>query len=175
MQVILMERIENLGALGDIVDVKSGFARNFLVPQKKAKTATKSNIAEFETLRSDLEKKAAGVTKAAEDRLVAVNGLDELTIEMRAGQGGKLFGSVSNNEIAEAINAEGVQVERREVRMPDGPIRSIGSFEILIHLHTDVEATVKVNVVADADSDMEEIEKKPIGTFIDEDDELIRR
>ncbi len=169
MQVILMERIENLGALGDIVDVKSGFARNFLVPQQKAKTATKANIAEFETLRSDLEKKAAGVTKAAEDRLVAVNGLDDLTVEMRAGPGGKLFGSVSNNEIAEAIIAQGVQVERREVRMPDGPIRMLGDYEILIHLYSEVEATVKVSVVADADSDMEVVEKSTaIGTFVDD-------
>jgi len=88
MQVILMERIENLGAIGDIVDVKSGFARNFLVPQKKAKTATKTNIAEFETIRADLEKAAAAVTKSAQDRLVAVNGVGELTIEVRAGQEG---------------------------------------------------------------------------------------
>jgi large subunit ribosomal protein L9 len=168
MQVILMERIENLDALGDIVDVKSGFARNFLVPQQKAKTATKSNIAEFETLRSDLEKKAADVTKAAEDRLVAINGVGDLEIEVRAGVGGKLFGSVSNNEIAELITAKGVAVERREVRMPDGAIRNIGEYEILIHLHGGVEATVKVNVVADADSDMEEVQKQVIGTFTDD-------
>ncbi len=168
MQVILMERIENLGALGDIVDVKSGFARNFLVPQQKAKTATKSNIAEFETLRSDLEKKAADVTKAAEDRLVAINGVGALEIEVRAGVGGKLFGSVSNNEVAELISAKGVAVERREVRMPDGAIRNIGEYEILIHLHGGVEATVKVNVIADADSDMEEVEKQVIGTFTDD-------
>jgi len=168
MQVILMERIENLGALGDIVDVKSGFARNFLVPQKKAKTATKSNIAEFETLRGDLEKKAAGITKAAEDRLVAINSVGDLEIEVRAGVGGKLFGSVSNNEIAELVTAKGVDIERREVRMPDGPIRNIGEYEILIHLHGGVEATVKVNVIADADSDMEEVEKQVIGTFTDD-------
>ena len=170
MQVILMERIENLGAIGDIVNVKSGYARNFLVPQKKAKTATKTNIAEFETIRADLEKAAAEVTKAAADRLVAVNGVGELTIEVRAGQEGKLFGSVSNNEIAEAISAKGVAVERREVRMPEGPIRNIGEYDIVVHLHTDVETTVKVNVVADAESDMEVIEKQPIGTFVDEDD-----
>ena len=169
MQVILMERIENLGALGDIVDVKSGFARNFLVPQKKAKTATKSNIAEFETIRSDLEKVAAETTKAAEDRLVAINGVGELTIEVRAGQEGKLFGSVSNHEISEAITAKGVNVERREVRMPEGPIRHIGEFDVLIHLHNDVETTVKVNVVPDADSDMEVAEKGgAIGTFVDD-------
>lgn len=170
MQVILMERIENLGAIGDIVSVKSGYARNFLVPQKKAKTATKTNIAEFETIRADLEKAAAGITKLAEDRLVAINGVGELTIEVRAGQEGKLFGSVSNHEISEAIIAKGVDIERREVRMPEGPIRAIGEYDVLIHLHTDVETTVKVIVLPDADSDMEVVEKKPIGTFVDEDD-----
>lgn len=168
MQVILMERIENLGALGDIVDVKSGFARNFLVPQKKAKTATKSNIAEFETIRAELEKAAATRTKAAEDRLVALKGM-ELEIEVRAGQEGKLFGSVSNHEISEAIIAKGVQVERREVRMPEGPIRHIGEFEVLIHFQSEVETTVKVNVIPDADSDMEVVEKGgAIGTFVDD-------
>ena len=170
MQVILMERIENLGAIGDIVNVKSGYARNFLVQQKKAKTATKTNIAEFESIRADLEKAAAEITKAAEDRLVAVNGVDDLTIEVRAGQEGKLFGSVSNNEIAEAISAQGVSVERREVRMPEGPIRNIGEYDIVVHLHTDVETTVKVHVVADAESDMEVVEKQPIGTFVDDED-----
>jgi len=169
MQVILMERIDNLGALGDIVDVKAGFARNFLVPQKKAKTATKANIAEFETMRAELEKAAASRTKAAEDRLVALKGM-ELEIEVRAGQEGKLFGSVSNHEISEAIIAKGVEIERREVRMPDGPIRHIGEFEVLIHLHSDVETIVKVNVIPDADSDMEVVERgQPIGTFVEDD------
>lgn len=168
MQVILMERIENLGALGDIVDVKAGFARNFLVPQKKAKTATKANIAEFETIRAELEKAAAERTKAAEDRLVALKGM-ELEIEVRAGQEGKLFGSVSNHEIAAAITTKGVQVERREVRMPDGPIRHLGEFDVLIHFHSEVETTVKVNVIPDADSDMEVVEKGgAIGTFVDD-------
>jgi len=170
MQVILMERIENLGSIGDIVDVKAGFGRNFLVPQKKAKTATKENIAEFETIRAELEQAAAALTKSAQDRLIAVNGVGELTIEVRAGQEGKLFGSVSNNEIAEAITAKGVAVERREVRMPEGPIRNIGEYDITIYLHTDVETTVKVNVVADAESEVEVIEKQPIGTFVDDED-----
>lgn len=169
MQVILMERIENLGMIGDIVTVKSGFARNFLLPQKKAKAATKANIEEFEAIRADLEKAAAEATKAAEDRLVAVKGVGDLTIEVRAGQEGKLFGSVSNNEIAEAITAQGVTIERREVRMPEGPIRNLGEYDILIHLHTDVETTVKVNIVPDADSEQEVIEKQPIGTFVEED------
>jgi len=169
MQVILMERIDNLGALGDIVDVKAGFARNFLVPQKKAKTATKTNIAEFETMRAELEKAAATRTKAAEDRLVALKGM-ELEIEVRAGQEGKLFGSVSNHEVSEAIIAKGVEVERREVRMPEGPIRHIGEFEVLIHLHSEVETMIKVNVIPDADSDMEVVERgQPIGTFVEDD------
>jgi len=169
MQVILMERIDNLGALGDIVDVKAGFARNFLVPQKKAKTATKDNIAEFETMRAELEKAAATRTKAAEDRLVTLKGM-ELEIEVRAGQEGKLFGSVSNHEIAEAITAKGVEIERREVRMPEGPIRHIGEFEVLIHLHSEVETTVKVTVTPDADSDIEVVERgQPIGTFVEDD------
>ena len=169
MQVILMERIDNLGALGDIVDVKAGFARNFLVPQKKAKTATKENIAEFETMRAELEKAAATRTKAAEDRLVALKGM-ELEIEVRAGQEGKLFGSVSNHEIAEAITAKGVEIERREVRMPEGLIRHIGEFEVFIHLHSEVETMVKVNVIPDADSDMEVVDRRqPIGTFVEDD------
>jgi len=169
MQVILMERIDNLGALGDIVDVKAGFARNYLVPQKKAKTATKENIAEFETMRAELEKAAAARTKAAEDRLAALKGM-ELEIEVRAGQEGKLFGSVSNHEISEAITAKGVEIERREVRMPEGPIRHIGEFEVLIHLHSEVETLVKVNVIPDADSDMEVVERgQPIGTFVEDD------
>ncbi len=167
MQVILMERIENLGALGDIVDVKSGFARNFLVPQKKAKTATKANIAEFETLRGDLEKAAAERTKAAEDRLVHIQGT-ELEIEVRSGPEGKLFGSVTIFNIVEALAAKEVTVERSEVRMPDGPIRHTGDYEILIHLQNDVETLIKVSVVADADSDMEVVEKKAIGTFVDD-------
>lgn len=168
MQVILMERIENLGALGDVVNVKAGFARNFLVPQKKAKTATKTNIAEFETIRSDLEKLAAERTKAAEDRLTAINGIKDIEIEVRAGLGGKLFGSVSNIEIADLITEQGVKVERREVRMPEGPIRQIGEYNILVHLQGGVETTVKVTVTADADSDMEAVEKKAIGTFTDD-------
>jgi len=169
MQVILMERIENLGALGDIVDVKPGYARNYLVPQKKAKTATKENIAEFEKIRAELEKAAAERTKAAQDRLVALEGM-ELEIEVRAGQEGKLFGSVSNHEIAEAVTAKGVTIERREVRMPEGPIRHLGEYDVLIHFAQDVETTVKVNVIPDADSDMEVVERgQPIGTFVEED------
>lgn len=171
MQVILMERIENLGVIGDIVDVKSGFARNFLVPQKKAKVATKTNVADFEHIRADLEKAAAKRTKEAEDRLLPFKGL-ELEIETRAGQGGKLFGSVSLHEIIKACADKDIEVKASEIRMPEGPIRRIGDYQILIHLQNDVETEIKVAVVPDADSDIEEVEKQAIGTFVDEDDEL---
>lgn len=169
MQVILMEKIDNLGALGEVVNVKSGFARNFLVPQKKAKVATKTNIAEFENIRAELEKAQADSAQAASARLAKLEGM-ELTIEVRAGQEGKLFGSVSNHTIMEAINEKGGEIELREVRMPEGPIRMLGDSEVLIHLMSDVETTVKVSVVADADSDTEVAEKQPIGTFVDDDD-----
>lgn len=170
MQVILMEKIDNLGSLGEIVNVKSGFARNFLVPQKKAKLATKTNVEEFETIRADLEKVQADASAAAQARLKDVEGI-ELTIEVRAGQEGKLFGSVSNHNIMEALNEKGANVELREIRMPDGPIRNLGDFEIGVHLHSDVDTTVKVSVVPDADSETEVIEKQPIGTFVDDDDD----
>ena len=168
MQVILMERIDNLGALGEVVNVKSGFARNFLVPQKKAKIATKENIEHFETIRADLEKVQADAAAAAQARLKDVEGM-ELEIEVRAGQEGKLFGSVSNHTIMEAINAKGGNVELREIRMPDGPIRNLGDFEVGVHFHSDVDAVVKVSVIPDADSDIEVAEKQPIGTFVEED------
>lgn len=170
MQVILMEKIDNLGGLGEIVNVKSGFARNFLVPQKKAKVATKTNVEEFENLRAGLEKAQADSAQAASTRLAKIEGL-ELTIEVRAGQEGKLFGSVSNHTIMDAINEKGGDIELREVRMPDGPIRTLGDTEVLIHLMSDVETMVKVSVVPDADSDTEIVEKQPIGTFVDDDDD----
>jgi len=169
MQVILMEKIDNLGSLGEVVNVKSGFARNFLVPQKKAKLATKTNIEEFETIRADLEKVQADAAAAAQARLKDVKGI-ELTIEVRAGQEGKLFGSVSNHTIMEALNEKGGNVELREIRMPDGPIRNLGDFEVSVHLHSDVDTIIKVSVVPDADSEIEVMEKQPIGTFVDDDD-----
>lgn len=169
MQVILMEKIDNLGALGEIVNVKSGFARNFLVPQKKAKIANKANIEVFESLRAELEKAQSDAAAAAQARLKDVEGI-ELTIEVRAGQEGKLFGSVSNHTILEALNEKGANVELREIRMPDGPIRNLGDFEVSVHLHSDVDTIIKVSVIPDADSDTEIAEKQPIGTFVDDDD-----
>ena len=146
MQVILMERIENLGKLGDIVNVRSGYARNYLVPQSKAKIATKSNLEAFEEIRAELEAAEAKVVAAAKERCTAIEALT-LEITANAGPEGKLFGSVTNHEIADAIVAAGVEVERKEIRMPEGPIRVIGHYEVGVHLHSDIDAVVKVAVM----------------------------
>lgn len=145
MEVILLQKVENLGSLGDVVNVRSGYARNFLVPTGRAKMATQANIAEFEAKRADLEAAAAAALAAAEARREQLQDLT-LTIKANVGSEGKLFGSVSNIEIAEAITAAGVEIERREIRMPEGPIRALGEFEVGVHLHTDVDATVQVVV-----------------------------
>ena len=146
MQVILMERIENLGALGDIVNVRSGYARNYLVPQRKAKIATKINLEAFEEIRAELEAAEAKVIAAAKERCTAI---EALIIEITANSGpeGKLFGSVTNHEVADAIIAAGAEVERKEIRMPEGPIRMIGFYEVGVHLHSDIDAVIKVTVM----------------------------
>lgn len=167
MQVILMEKIDNLGSLGEIVNVRAGFARNFLVPRRKAKIATKANIEAFEEIRAELEKVAAEATAAAEEIRAKLDGT-EIKLEANAGSEGKLFGSITNHEIAEALQELGFEVERRNVRMPEGPIRNVGEHEVGIHLHTDVDATVKV--IIHSDNVVEVVEKaESIGTFVDED------
>ncbi|PWR00093.1 50S ribosomal protein L9 [Leucothrix pacifica] len=167
MQVILMEKIDNLGSLGEIVNVRAGFARNFLVPRRKAKIATKANIEAFEEIRAELEKVAAEATAAAEAVRAKLDGT-EIKLEANAGSEGKLFGSITNHEIAEALQELGFEVERRNVRMPEGPIRNVGEHEVGIHLHTDVDATVKV--IIHSDNVVEVVEKaESIGTFVDED------
>ena len=167
MQVILMEKIDNLGSLGEIVSVRAGFARNFLVPRRKAKIATKANIEAFEEIRAELEKVAAEATAAAEAVRAKLDGT-EIKLEANAGSEGKLFGSITNHEIAEALQELGFEVERRNVRMPEGPIRNVGEHEVGIHLHTDVDATVKV--IIHSDNVVEVVEKaESIGTFVDED------
>ncbi|MCK5727092.1 MAG: 50S ribosomal protein L9 [Thiotrichaceae bacterium] len=150
MEVILLERIENLGALGEIVSVRAGYARNFLVPKKKAKMATKANLVEFETIRAELEAAEAVVVKAAEARKAE---LDNITVTITANSGteGKLFGSVSPADIAEALVATGAKVERSEVRMPEGPIRDTGEHAVDIHLLTGIDATIKVIVIGDGE------------------------
>lgn len=148
MEVILLEKIDRLGGLGDLVNVKSGYARNFLLPSGKAKVATPENVAEIEARRAELEKLAGEQLKAAEARAEKINGL-EVSITAKSGTEGKLFGSVGNTDIADAVTAAGVEVEKREVRLPDGPIRIAGEYEIVLHLHADVDATLKLNVIAD--------------------------
>jgi large subunit ribosomal protein L9 len=148
MEVILLEKVENLGDLGDKVSVKSGYGRNFLIPGGKAKPATEANIAEFEARRAELEKAAQEALDAATARKEALEGLT-ISIQAKAGDEGKLFGSIGPVDIAEAVNNAGVSVEKKEVRMPEGPIRVIGEYDIQFHLHTDVNAAIKVVVDAE--------------------------
>jgi large subunit ribosomal protein L9 len=143
MEVILLEKIDNVGGIGDRVKVKSGFARNFLIPQGKATMATAQNIEKFEKIRADLEAKAAEEVAAAEERARQIEG-KELNIPVQAGSEGRLFGSVGTIDIADAFEAIGVQVERSEIRLPDGPLRVVGEHEIEVHLHADVNVAIKV-------------------------------
>ena len=148
MNVILLEKVENLGDIGDLVTVKPGYGRNYLLPQGKAALATKANLAEVEARRAELEKVAAEELAAAKARAELVNGM-ELVIPANAGEEGKLFGSVGPIDIVDAFSKVGVEVERAEVRMPDGPIHEIGDFTVGLHLHADINVDVNVKVVAD--------------------------
>lgn len=148
MEVILLEKIDRLGGLGDKVNVKSGFARNFLLPQRKAAIATADNLAAFEARRAELEKQAAETAAGAEARKEKLDGM-EITITVRAGAEGKLFGSVGNVDIAEHVTAQGIDLAKREIRMPHGAIRQAGEYDIAIHLLTDVDATLKLTVVGE--------------------------
>lgn len=148
MEVILVEKIDRLGGLGDLVNVKSGFARNFLLPTGKAKVATPANVAEVEARRAEFEKSAADALAAAEAKREQLSKL-EVSISSKSGTEGRLFGSVGNADIAEAITAAGVEVAKRDVRLPEGPIRLAGDYEITLHLHADVDAVVKVTIVGD--------------------------
>jgi large subunit ribosomal protein L9 len=145
MEVILLGKVDNLGGLGDRVNVKPGYARNFLLPTGRATTATESNIAAFEARRAELEMKAANELKDAESRATVLNGR-EVRIEARVGDEGKLFGSIGAKDIADAITSSGINVEKREVRLPDGPFRVTGEYEVQVHLHSDVNAIVKLIV-----------------------------
>jgi large subunit ribosomal protein L9 len=150
MQVILMEKVVNLGGLGDVVKVKDGYARNFLIPQGKAKRASEKNLKEFEARRAELEKKANEQLTGAQERASKLEG-HKLDIAQKAGVDGRLFGSVTNADIAEGLTkATGIQVKKAEIRMPQGPIKHIGEFPIVLHLHADVEANIVVHVVAEA-------------------------
>lgn len=150
MQVILLEKIGNLGQLGDVVNVKNGYARNFLIPQGKAKRANKENLAEFEARRAELEARQAEILKDAQARQEKLDG-QTITVPQKAGVDGRLFGSVTTNDIAEAIKAFGVEVVRSNVRLPEGPLKAVGEYDIEVALHHDAVATVKVAVVPLAD------------------------
>jgi len=148
MEVILLEKVENLGSLGDRVNVKSGYGRNFLIPSGKATPATEEHIKAFEERRAELEKAAAEAQTTAEarrDKLVDMS----ITVQARAGDEGKLFGSIGTADIAEAIVAAGVEVERSEVRLPEGAFRQVGEYSVLVHLHTDVNTEITLVIEAE--------------------------
>jgi large subunit ribosomal protein L9 len=148
MQVILMEKLANLGALGDVVKVKDGYARNFLIPQGKAKRATEANLKIFEAKRAELEKAQAEQLAQAQERGAKLDGL-MVQIAQKAGVDGRLFGSVTNYDIVEALQKQGFEVERAQVRMPAGPIKQVGDTSIAIALHSDVVVNITVSVLGE--------------------------
>ncbi len=148
MEVILLEKIANLGNLGDRVSIKPGYGRNYLIPQGKAAKATAAKIKEFEERRAELEKQAAEKLAAATARGEAISKLS-VSIAHKTGDEGRLFGSVGTQNIAEAITAAGVKVEKQEVRLPNGVIRQVGEYDIAINLHTDVVVTLPVKIVSE--------------------------
>ena len=151
MEVILLDRIENLGGIGDRVRVKPGYGRNYLIPQGKATLATPENIARFESIRAELEKKAAKELTDAAARAEVLKDLT-LTLHDKVGAEGKLFGSIGTHDVAEAATAQGYPVERSEVRLPEGPIKLAGEHQVALHLHTDVDVSITVNVLGETEA-----------------------
>ena len=150
MDVILLEKVANVGGLGEKVSVKSGFGRNFLIPQGKAVFASAENVRRFEERRAELEQQAADKLAAAVARKTQIEGLaNGVTIAHKAGEEGRLFGSVGTSDIARACTEAGVEVAKSEVRLPEGPFRAAGTFEVSLHLHTDVDASVKVTIIGE--------------------------
>jgi large subunit ribosomal protein L9 len=149
MQIILMEKVVNLGGLGDVVNVKNGFARNFLIPQGKAKRATASNLKEFEARRTELERKANEQLVSSQERAAKMEGM-KIEIAQKAGVDGRLFGSVTNADIAAAMGKHGFELKKAEIRMPTGPLKHIGEYPIVVQLHTDVLSNITVVVIAEA-------------------------
>jgi large subunit ribosomal protein L9 len=148
MQIILLEKVANLGTLGDIVKVKAGYARNFLIPSGKAKRATEANKAEFEQRRAELEKAANEILSATQERASKLEGL-MVQVTQKAGVDGRLFGSVTNYDISEALKAQGFEVAKGSVRLPNGPLKQVGDYDIVLDLHTDVKANIKVSVLGE--------------------------
>lgn len=163
MEVILLEKIERLGTLGDVVRVRPGYARNYLIPAGKAKYATEANMAEVQAHREELERKALEALSGAEQRKAKLDGF-KVTIMAETHQEGKLFGSVGAGEIARSVTEAGGELERHEIRLPDGPLRSLGEHPVTVHLHSDVEATVLVTVESSGEietpAELEEEETK---------------
>jgi len=149
MEVILLEKIGKLGDLGDKVTVKAGYGRNFLIPQGKAVAATEDNIAKFEARRAELEAAAAEAIAAAEVRAGRLQELGTITITAIAGEEGKLFGSIGTRDIADAVTAAGVELEKSEVRLPEGALREVGTYDVVVHLHTDVDTTIQLSIVGE--------------------------
>ena len=148
MQIILLEKVVNLGNLGDVVKVKDGYARNFLIPKRMAKRATPAAMAEFEARRAELEKAQAEKLAAAQVEADKLSG-QTVTITRKAGMDGRLFGSVTNHDVADALKAAGFDVDKASIRMPEGPLKAIGEFPLDVALHTDVIASVTVAVAAE--------------------------
>jgi large subunit ribosomal protein L9 len=148
MQIILLEKVTNLGGLGDVVKVRDGFARNFLIPQGKAKRATRENLAEFEQRRTVLEKVQSEQLTAAQERAAKLDGLT-LQITQKAGVDGKLFGSVTNADVSEVLEAQGFDIPKANIRMPQGPLKNIGDHPLKVALHSDVLVTITVSVLAE--------------------------
>ena len=149
MEVILLETVGNLGGLGDQVSVKAGFGRNYLLPQGKAVPATAENVAQFEARRAELEAAAASALTAAQKRADAINAMDAVVITMKAGDEGKLFGSVGTRDISEAATAAGVEIDKSEVRLPEGALREIGTYEVAVQVHANVMAVLNLSIVAE--------------------------
>ncbi|EFY07867.1 50S ribosomal protein L9 [Succinatimonas hippei] len=149
MEVILLDKLAHLGGLGDKVKVRNGYARNYLLPQKKAVMATKENLAKFEAQRAELEAKIAAELKAAEDRAAKLAEIGTVTILAKAGDEGKLFGSIGTRDIADALTAAGCEIHKSEVRLPEGVLRSVGEYEIALQLHADVKSVIKLVIAAD--------------------------
>lgn len=149
MDIILLEKVSNLGDLGETVTVRPGYGRNFLIPTGKAVPATKANVEKFEARRAELEKVAAEALAAAQARAAKLAELASVTVKCKAGDEGKLFGSVSTGDIADALSAAGVAVEKREVAMPEGPLREIGEYSLEVHFHSDVTQPVQVVIEAE--------------------------
>lgn len=148
MQIILLEKVANLGMLGDVVKVKDGYARNYLIPQGKAKRATEANMAEFEARRAEFERLQADLLGAAQAQAEQLEGL-MVQVSRKAGMDGRLFGSVNNADVVEALEAMGHKIERSAIRMPDGALKQVGDFPLTVSLHPEVTATVTVSVLGE--------------------------